>query len=104
MIGLFLTPISMLYNDVGKIVGMGFSFLMYITPVVYAIPERGIMKDIMEMNPFTPIILTSRDLITGASPEYLTYYFVVLGLSLPLFIVSLMSYKISIPIIVERGG
>lgn len=104
MIGLFLTPISMLYNDVGKIVGMGFSFLMYITPVVYAIPEKGVMKLIMEMNPFTPIILTSRDLITGTEPEFLIYYFVVLGLSLPLFVLALISYRISIPILVERGG
>lgn len=103
-IGLFLTPISMLYNDVGKVVGMGFSFLMYITPVVYAVPESGIMKTIMEWNPFTPIILTSRDLITGASPEYLTYYFVVLGLSLPLFFLALLSYRMSIPIIVERSA
>ncbi len=103
-IGLFLTPISMLYKDVGKVVGMGFSFLMYITPVVYAVPDEGLMRTVMEINPFTPIILTSRDLITGASPEYLTYYFVVLGLSLPLFFLALMSYRISIPIIVERSA
>lgn len=104
MIGLFLTPISMLYNDIGKIVGMGFNFLMYATPVVYAIPETGLMREIMEMNPFTPIILTSRDLITGTSPEYLAYYFIVLGLSIPLFILGLLSYRISIPIIVERSA
>ena len=104
MIGLFLTPLSMLYNDIGKIVAMGFNFLMYATPVVYAIPETGLMRHIMEMNPFTPIILTSRDLITGASPEYLTYYLIVLGLSIPLFILGLLSYRISIPIIVERSA
>lgn len=102
MIGLFLTPISMLYKDVGKIVSMGFSFLMYITPVVYAIPESGIMRRVMELNPFTPIILTSRDLITGASPQYLNYYFVVLGVTVPLFLLALLFYRISIPIIVER--
>lgn len=104
MIGLFLTPISMLYNDIGKIVWMGFNFLMYVTPVVYAIPETGLMREIMEMNPFTPIILTSRDLITGTTPEYLSYYFIVLGLSIPLFILGLLSYRISIPIIVERNA
>ncbi|WP_286760396.1 ABC transporter permease [Salegentibacter sp. UBA1130] len=101
-IGLFLTPISMLYKDVGKIVGMGFSFLMYITPVVYAVPDEGLMRTVMEINPFTPIILTSRDLITGASPEYLTYYFIVLAATVPLFFLALLAYRISIPIIVER--
>ncbi len=103
-IGLFLTPISMLFKDVGKIVGMGFSFLMYITPVVYPVPGDGLMRTVMEINPFTPIILTSRDLITGASPEYLTYYFVVLAATVPLFFLALLSYRISIPIIVERSA
>ncbi len=103
-IGLFLTPLSMLYKDVGKVVGMGFSFLMYITPVVYAVPNEGLMRTVMEINPFTPIILTSRDLITGASPEYLTYYFVVLAATVPLLFLALISYRISIPIIVERSA
>lgn len=103
MIGLFLTPISMLYNDVGKIVTMGFGFLMYITPVVYSVPEEGLMRAVMQWNPFTPIILTSRDLITGATPEYLTYYFGVLAVTLPLLALGLVFYRISIPIIVERS-
>ncbi|UJH92528.1 ABC transporter permease [Antarcticibacterium sp. 1MA-6-2] len=103
-IGLFLTPISMLYNDVGKVVGMGFSLLMYITPVVYAIPESGLMRTIMMANPFTPVILTGRDLLVGANPEFLTYYLIVMAFCIPLFFIALMAYRISIPIIVERSA
>ncbi len=103
-IGLFLTPISMLYNDVGKIVGMGFSFLMYITPVVYSIPDSGIMRTVMIANPFTPVVLTGRDLLIGAQPEFLTYYLIVMVLCIPLFFIALMAYRISIPIIVERSA
>ncbi|MGM0932668.1 MAG: ABC transporter permease [Bacteroidota bacterium] len=103
-IGLFLTPISMLYKDVGKIVSMGFSFLMYITPVVYAIPESGLMRTIMMINPFTPVILTGRDLLVGAQPEYLTYYFLVMAVCIPLFFLALIAYRVSIPIIVERSA
>jgi len=102
-IGLFLTPISMLYKDVGKIVSMGFSFLMYITPVVYAIPETGIMRAIMLVNPFTPVILTGRDLLVGSQPEYLTYYLIVMGGCIPLFFIALVMYRVSIPILVERS-
>ena len=56
-LGLFITPISMLYNDVSKLINMGLGFLMYITPVVYAIPKTGFMKTLMTYNPFTPFIL-----------------------------------------------
>ncbi len=103
-IGLFLTPISLLYKDVGRVVAMGFNFLMYVTPVVYAVPSEGIMRTLMLINPITPIILTSRDLITGAGPDFLTYYFVVLVATIPLFLLGLMFYRVSIPIIVERSA
>jgi lipopolysaccharide transport system permease protein len=75
---------------------------MYITPVVYAIPKEGIMKTIMEWNPFTPIILTTRDFVLGAEPVYMTYFLVLLLISIPLFFIGLLLYRISIPIIVER--
>jgi lipopolysaccharide transport system permease protein len=101
-LGLFITPIALLYNDVGKIISMALSFLMYVTPVVYVIPKGGIMKTIMELNPFTPLILTARDLALGKPPEYLGYFFVIIGISASLFFIALLFYRISIPIIVER--
>lgn len=100
--GLLLTPISMLYRDISKIVGFGISFLMYITPVVYPVPKSGLMKTLMELNPLTPIILTGRDLVTGVSPDHLWYFFAVMLACIPLFFVALVFYRISIPIIVER--
>jgi lipopolysaccharide transport system permease protein len=101
-IGLFITPLGMLYSDISRLLGFGLSFLMYVTPVVYAIPKSGIMKTIMELNPFTPIILTGRDMVVGTSPQYLGYYFVVLVCCIPLFLLGMVLYRISIPIIVER--
>ncbi|AXP79285.1 Teichoic acid translocation permease protein TagG [Mariniflexile rhizosphaerae] len=101
-IGLFITPISLIYNDIAKIISMGLSLLMYITPVVYAIPKSGIMKTIMELNPFTALILTARDLALGTSPAYLGYFCLVFAISLSLFFIGLLFYRTSIPIIVER--
>lgn len=101
-IGLFLTPIGMLYKDIAKMVSIGLSLLMYITPVVYAIPKDGIMKTIMEWNPFTPLILTTRDFVIGAEPIYLSYFLGLIAICIPLFFLGLLFYRISIPIIVER--
>lgn len=101
-IGLFITPISLIYNDIAKIISMGLSLLMYITPVVYAIPKEGIMKTIMELNPFTALVLTARDLVLGNFPEYLVYFCWLFVISAALFFIGLLFYRISIPIIVER--
>lgn len=101
-IGLFITPLGMLYKDIGKIISFGMQFLMYATPVVYAIPKEGLMKTLMEWNPLTPIILTGRDLAVGTTPEYLTYFLIVIVCSIPLFFVALILYRVSIPVLIER--
>ena len=102
MVGLVITPMGMLYKDIGKISSFGMSFLMYVTPVVYAIPKDGVMKTLMELNPLTPLILTTRNFITGAPLEYISYYLILMLICIPLFFISLLIYRISIPVIVER--
>jgi len=101
-LGLLITPLGMLYKDIGRMISFGLQFLMYITPVVYAIPKSGIMKTVMELNPFTPIILTARDLAVGMPPVHLNYFLIVIACCVPLFFIALLFYRISIPILVER--
>jgi lipopolysaccharide transport system permease protein len=101
-LGLFITPFGMLYSDIAKITGMGFNFLMFLTPVVYAIPEQGLMKTIMEINPLTPILSMARAFLTGMEPEFLFYFVALSIVSIPLLALGLILYRISIPIIIER--
>jgi len=101
-LGLLITPIGLLYSDVSRLISMGLSLLMYITPVVYGIPKTGVMKTIMTYNPFTPFILTIRDVAVGSSPEFLNYFIGLTGLGIVLFFIGLVIYRVSIPVIVER--
>lgn len=101
-IGLFITPLGMLYKDISKIIAMGLRFLMYATPVVYAIPKKGVLKSLMEYNPVTPILMTARDFLIGNDPSYLNYFLIVTLVCIPLLFVGMVLYRISIPIIVER--
>ncbi|QRM87806.1 ABC transporter permease [Lacinutrix sp. WUR7] len=101
-LGLFITPLGLLYKDIGRIISMGMQFLMYITPVVYAIPKSGLMRDVMTWNPITPIVLTARDLVVGMSPTHLNYFLITLVVCIPFLCLGLVIYRISIPIIVER--
>lgn len=101
-LGFFITPIGMLYKDVSKLISMGLKFLMYATPVVFSIPDKGTLKTIMEWNPISPILVTARDFLVGNEPTYLFYFLIVIAICLPLFFIGLVLYRISIPIIVER--
>ncbi|WP_412984456.1 ABC transporter permease [Pontimicrobium sp. IMCC45349] len=101
-IGLLLTPIGLLYKDISKIIPISMSFLMYATPVVYIIPKEGFMKALMEYNPLTALILTARDVLVGTPPTFLNNFLIITAIALPLFMVALVLYRISIPILVER--
>jgi len=101
-IGLLITPIGLLYSDVSRLLAMGLSLLMYATPVVYVVPKTGILKTIMEINPFTALISTIRATITGQEYEYLAYFMVLGGVCFVLFFVGLVIYRVAIPIIIER--
>jgi lipopolysaccharide transport system permease protein len=101
-LGLLITPIGLLYSDVSRLISMGLSLLMYVTPVVYGIPKTGVMKTIMTYNPFTPFILTIRDVAVGGYPEFLNYFIGLTGLGIVLFFIGLVIYRVSIPVIVER--
>lgn len=101
-LGLFVTPLGLLYKDIGKIITFGLQFLMYVTPVVYAIPKTGIMHHLMTWNPITPLVLTARDLVVGINPEHVSYFIGVMLICIPLLFLGLIIYRISIPIIVER--
>ena len=101
-LGLFLTPIGLLYSDISRLTTMALSLVMYLTPVVYSIPKSGIMKLVMEYNPFTPLITTTRALAVGQTPPHLGYFFGLVGCGIVLLLISLMIYRRAIPVIVER--
>lgn len=101
-IGLLLTPIGLLYTDIGSMLGMAMQFLMYLTPVVFPMPKSGWISVLFNLNPLTPLILTTRDWLTGFSPEYLVPFLWVNGFGLLLLLVVLLIYRLVMPILIER--
>ncbi len=100
--GLILTPIGMLYKDVGKGVPVVMQFLMYISPVVYPIPADGWAKKLFILNPLTCLITTARDFLTGVFPQNITIFLVIIVCISILLLLSWYLYRISMPIIIER--
>ena len=104
VIGLVLTPIGLLYSDVGKAIPLLMQFLMYLTPVVFAMPKQGLSATLFQLNPLTPLILTARDWLTGLTPEYLGYFAVVNVVSIVLLFMFWIVFCLAMPILIERMG
>jgi lipopolysaccharide transport system permease protein len=101
-LGLLLTPVGMLYTDVGKGLPLLMQFLMYLTPVVFPMPASGWAATLFQLNPLTPLILTARDLLTGFTPMHLDAFLAVNVAMALLLILVWVVYRAAMPILIER--
>ena len=101
-IGLLLTPVGVLYSDIGKGLPLLMQFLMYLAPVVFPMPKTGIAATLYDINPLTPVILTARNWLTGLPSEYLTGFLVVNVLALILLVAVWIVFRLAMPILIER--
>jgi lipopolysaccharide transport system permease protein len=103
-VGLALTPLGMLYQDINRGLAVLLPFLMYLTPVVYPAPLGGGIGLIMKWNPLAILITQTRNWLT-AQPAYdmLSFWIFTLVFSM-LFFISLVVYRLSMSMIIERLG
>jgi lipopolysaccharide transport system permease protein len=101
-LGLLLTPVGMLYTDIGKSMPLLMQFLMYLTPVVFPMPDNGWAETVFKLNPLTPLILCTRDWLTGYSPDHLIYFLIVNILVVLLLLAVWIVFRTAMPIIIER--
>ena len=101
-VGLFLTPIGLLYNDIGKIIPLAMQFFMFVTPVVFPIPETGYARQIFIYNPATPLIMAARGWLTNSPVELVQNFLLVCGTSSVILIFLWIVYRAAMPILIER--
>lgn len=103
-IGLLITPLGLLYGDVGRAVSLASGFWMLLTPVVYPIPSSGFAAALARWNPVSPVLQTTRDWITGQPAAYTGECALVVALATVLLLFSWVLYRLGMPILIERMG
>ena len=101
-LGLLITPVGVLYGDVGRGLPLLMQFFMYVTPVVFPMPTVGWAATLFTLNPLTSVIQTSRDWLTGVAPEYLGVFLLVNLGALILLLVVWVICRLAMPILIER--
>jgi lipopolysaccharide transport system permease protein len=101
-IGMFLIPMGSLFNDIGRMVPIATRVLMFVTPVVYAIPENGTLATIFHWNFMTPLITTGRDLLNGNSLAYVLSDTYIILFSFVLLLLGWFMVKKTLPTLIER--
>lgn len=103
-LGLLLTPIGLIYTDISKLLTTAVAFIMYITPVVYAVPKQGLFKKLFELNPLTYMFNDARSSLINLPLENTPFIIISAAISFLVMLVSLVIFRKSMPIIIEKIG
>lgn len=103
-IGLLFTPIGLIYTDISKLLNTAVSFIMYITPVVYAVPRQGLFKKLFQVNPLTYMFNDARNSLIDLPLSNMTFLIAAAVISFFVMLVGLVVFRKSMPIVIEKIG
>lgn len=101
-IGLFLSPISVLYGDIGRALPLILTPWLLITPVIFPVPTSGMFATIVNLNPVTPLLVTIRELAIGLPLSNSTGFWIASAIGWGGLILAWIFYRLTIPFVVER--
>ncbi len=101
-LGLLIMPIGSLYQDVGRFVSMMAPFWMIITPIIYIPKTAGLGTLLNWVNPASPLLLLSRDMILLGGTNHLQMGLLFAAITVPILLLGLIVFRVSIPVLVER--
>lgn len=102
-IGFILSLINVLYKDLDKIVSIFLSFGIFLSPIIYPLPENKFLFFVNNLNPFTPVLVTTQNLISGSNLEFPIYLPIVSIATIFLFFFSWKIFNISVQRVSERA-
>ena len=101
-LGVFLAPLGLLYQDVSRGLTIMTGFWLFLTPVVFPVPNSGTFGTIVKMNPVTPLLVTTRELATtGVVSDPSRFWIVSLIVYISLFL-TWVAFRLAMPFAIER--
>ncbi|KAF3884787.1 MULTISPECIES: ABC transporter permease [Nostocales] len=101
-IGVLLAPLGILYQDVSKGLTLITGFWLFLTPVVYPVPNEGTFGLLVKLNPVTPLLVTARELATTGVISNPLEFWVVSVLSFVGLLLTWVTFRLAMPFVVER--
>ncbi len=100
--GVLLAPLGLLYKDVSKGLTMITGLWLFVTPVVFPVPQEGAFATIVKLNPVTPLLVTTRELATTGILTQQTGFWVASLFTLVGLMVTWVGFRIALPFAIER--
>lgn len=101
-LGLLLTPVGLLYQDVSRGLALIVNFWFFLTPVIYPIPQSWPASLLATLNPVTPLLVTTRNWLTAQAVVPTNGFATVVGLSVCCLVVGWLNYRLARPHLIAR--
>jgi len=101
-LGFFFALFNCVVRDIGSILSMGMTYLMFLTPVLYAKPLSGFLAKLTHINPLYYLIITPRELALTGEVTELFGFLISTILSVFIFILCLIIFHLTETRVVER--
>ena len=101
-IGLFLAPLGALYQDISLSITFATGFWLFLTPVVYPVPSEGLFGTIVQLNPVTPLLVTTRELATTGEISEPVGFWVASAIAIVGLLLAWLFYRLAMPFVIER--
>lgn len=104
LIGLFLAPLGALYQDVTHGLTIFTGLWLFLTPVVYPVPDGGLFATIVKTNPVTPLLVTTRELATTGVVSDPYRFLIVSAITLVGLFLTWIVFRLGMPFAIERAS
>lgn len=101
-LGFILSLLNGVMRDIGNMLSMLMTFLMFLTPILYAKPTTGILARITEYNPLYYLVSAPRDLVLMGTVPELKGFLIASVISLIIFLICLIAFHLTETRIAER--
>jgi lipopolysaccharide transport system permease protein len=102
LLGLLLAPLGVLYQDVTQGLTVFTGFWLFLTPIVYPVPQHGTFAAIVRLNPVTPLLVTTRELATTGIVSDPYRFLTVSAVTLAGLFITWVVFRLAMPFAVER--
>jgi len=102
-VGFFMAIINLVLRDAGNAISMLLTFGMFLAPILYPPPVREPFDVVNYLNPFSPLLIATQNLLAGQGIEFSAPLIVSLALSVVLFFLGWRVFHITMPRVAERA-
>jgi len=101
-LGLVLTPVGTLYHDISQGIPFVLYLWMFLTPVLYPVPQSWPGSLSLALNPIGTVLDTTRAWLLAGVPAHIDGFLITAAFAIIILLFGWLLYRLALPLLLER--